>query len=410
MHSGRLEGPRIELVDHRPRLQRRAGLHVLQPSHQAADLVLPAAAGGQHLLHLEDLQEELVAEGCPPIEPLQRREDRARQDGGSPEARALGNRAEQGQLEAPTGRLEDGRQRGPVGLPGAEAEQHEGRPGQGERTARVAVGPEARRVPDHFRAPEVDRMNRELRLGRSPHEDLDRALAVEVHRHVHHGAAVAVGVRRGIGPSAGQVEAHRRARPDDLVQLDRAPQADPRPPAGRTGLRSGPRQARRQPSRPEAPRRGTPSGAARRSARSAAPGARCPARPPPAPRGPARERQRTRPLASPRTISVRRTADLSSSRVSCVRARICTRRSRPALPSETRPPRRPGLGGPASSLPDARHLRQPRKSSREYRSAQVPWEPRPKSTVHARRAMPAAAVRRRPPCPATGCALNVSSL
>ena len=55
-----LEEEGVELLDHRVRALPRAALDALDAPHEAADLVLPAPPGGEHLLDLENLPDELV--------------------------------------------------------------------------------------------------------------------------------------------------------------------------------------------------------------------------------------------------------------------------------------------------------------------------------------------------------------
>ena len=110
-------------------------------------------------------------------------------------------------------------QRGVSGrLPAAaEAGQRERRLGNGERTAHaVAVGQLF--IGGHrLRGPEVDAAQNDVGLGAGLHVGLDGRLAVELYGQVDDVAALHEAVGRGVGPAAGNVDAHGAAGPHNLV-------------------------------------------------------------------------------------------------------------------------------------------------------------------------------------------------
>ena len=72
----------------------------LDTVHNTADLVLPAAAGGQGLLQPQDAVEQLPLRQLLAHHPPQRRDDHGAHDTGCPQAAALGYRGQCRQLNA----------------------------------------------------------------------------------------------------------------------------------------------------------------------------------------------------------------------------------------------------------------------------------------------------------------------
>ena len=185
----------------------------LTPDDEPADLVLPAAAGREHLLHLQHLPDQLVEHDRPAEEPREAGEDHAAEDRGRAEPGALRHRAQQRDLEARPEPVEHLRQRPGPGGGAVEAHQAQGRLREREGGDGVPVVAQLLEARERLGVAEVDRVDPHVPLGRAAAEDLDRRLAVEVHREVHDPPALAQGVGRGVGPAAGEVEPHRARAP-----------------------------------------------------------------------------------------------------------------------------------------------------------------------------------------------------
>ena len=217
------------------RLLREAGggFDEFDAAEDRAGLVLPAAAGGEHLLQRQGAGEQRVAVPIQAAQIAQRRQDRRREDAAGAEARAFRHGGEQGNFDAGAELAELLLQRSKPAVrveAREEAGERERRLGQRERAVGPGEGVQLGISAHALLDPEVNRAHDQFRAVGELGEDLDGRLAVEVGGHVEHLAAVLDAVRGRIGPAAGQVEPDRAARPDDLVVHDVAARAGRREP------------------------------------------------------------------------------------------------------------------------------------------------------------------------------------
>ena len=104
-----------------------------------------------------------------------------------------------------------------------EACQHQGSLGDAEGRAHLIIVCQLFVGIYHFHGSQVDAAQEDMRLLAGLDVSLQRRLSVQFYGDVHHPSAFHQTVGRRVGPSAGEVDAHRRASPDNLVWIDGAP-------------------------------------------------------------------------------------------------------------------------------------------------------------------------------------------
>ena len=88
---------------------------------------------------------------------------------------------------------------------------------EGKAAVRPCVGLQLRKGADPFLEAEIDGADHQFRFFAQACEDLDRGLAVDVHRHVQDLSAMLDAVWGGVGPAPGEIQPHRASGPDDLI-------------------------------------------------------------------------------------------------------------------------------------------------------------------------------------------------
>ena len=200
--------------------QAGGGLDEFDAAEDRAGLVLPAAAGGEHLLQRRRAREQGVAVPVQSAQVTERGEDRCRENAAGAQARAFGHGSEQGNFNAGAEVAELLLQRSKPAIrvkPREEAGECERRFGQRERAVVAAQGIQFSVGAHALFDAEVYRAHYQFGPLGEFGKDLDWGLAVEVGGHVEHFAAVLDAVRRSVGPAARQVKPDRTSRPDDLV-------------------------------------------------------------------------------------------------------------------------------------------------------------------------------------------------
>ena len=181
------------VVDARVRDHAGARAGDLRAAHAAADLVLPAAAGGERLLEAQHVVEQRALVGRGARHAADHRQDHRAQDAGGAEAAALRYADERGQLDAAAELFEHAAERhagGPVRHFGREAGDGQRGLGQREAVFRAAVVEEFLEVADFEVDADVDRAEPDDGLLHNAAVALDGRLAVEVDGDVEHVAAV----------------------------------------------------------------------------------------------------------------------------------------------------------------------------------------------------------------------------
>ena len=72
---------------------------------------------------------------------------------------------------------------------------------------------------DTLHGTQVDASQHDVRLFARLHISLQRRLAVELNGQVHHPSSFHQAIGRRVGPSTGDVDAHRTSSPHDLVAI-----------------------------------------------------------------------------------------------------------------------------------------------------------------------------------------------
>jgi hypothetical protein len=207
------------------RLLRQAGrgFDEFDAAKDAARLILPAAAGRQHLLQRQRAGKQDVSIPSQSAQIAQRGQNRRRQNAARAQARSLGRGRDQRDFNAAAKFGQLLRQRG-ESAPGMKARQKsgqgEGGLGQGKRIARLGESFQIGVGFDALLHAKINRAHDQFRPLAQFGKHLNGRLAVDVHRQIEHVPAILDAIRRRVGPTAGQIQPHRAARPNDLVIQD----------------------------------------------------------------------------------------------------------------------------------------------------------------------------------------------
>ena len=203
----------------RPLVPSRLGMDELHARQQSAELILPAAARSEQLFEDERAVADLGFVPATAQEVAERAQHVGGQDAARTQSGSRRNGREQRDLDAAAKVAQLVAERGKPLLAevGKETAERQCRLGNGEGIAHMVEVGELLIARHRLAGPQVDTSDDDMIFAARLHVGLDGRLAVEFYGEVHHVATLKDAVGRRVGPSAGDVDAHGRASPYNLV-------------------------------------------------------------------------------------------------------------------------------------------------------------------------------------------------